>query len=137
MVDVDLVRYQLAHAEMRAEVELGWQRAQLFIALNPIVLVLAVDAEPLLAKLSIVTAAVVSMAGVLVLDASHERYRATRAVLLELALELHAEADWKTTGGMREFGGRPRGEGPRITTIVQMLLWAYVVLDILATGCVH
>lgn len=131
MTDLLLARYQMAYAEYRGEVLLGSERQLLFVILNPTVVAFG-SYSAQLADLALVLAALASCVGILLVTRSHQRYQRTRGVLLERAKELGAEADWQTTGGMREARGEPRWEGPRVTTAIKVLLALYVAFDVLA-----
>lgn len=111
MTDLNIERWKLAHAEYRAEVALGWDRQKLFLTLSPTLTVGAVlaglaergttHAHRLAAQLAFMVAALVALAGTLVVYRSHTRYRAARATLLKLEAELGI-SDQRTTGGQRE-----------------------------------
>jgi hypothetical protein len=127
-----LERYKIAYAEYRAEVSLGNERQKLFVTLNPVIAALSSSTHVDLASAALVLAAGASLLGVLLVARSHGRYQRTRDVLLGHARELGWEADWQTTGGMREAQGAPRWEGPRVTSAVKTLLVLYAVFDVLA-----
>lgn len=122
--------YQLAHAEYRAEVELGWRRAQLFLALGmagPVVVGLRSPLEGA-GVMTCLASAAACVAGVLIVRRSHGRYRATREPLQQLERELGV-AGIGTTGGMREGHGQARAEGYRVTTVLAVLLGGLGVLN--------
>lgn len=128
---VYLERYERAHAEMRAEAQLGAARAHLFIALGPVQLALvAMSRSATVAAVALVAAALASVCGVFVVTRSHERYVRTRMVLLERARALGAECDWQTTDGMQRR--MPFSESVRVVDAARLLLAAYIVLDLAA-----
>jgi hypothetical protein len=124
--------YKLAHAEYRAEVALGWERQKLFLTLN-LALIVIVSAfggrDRFAVQVALFAGAIVSIAGVLVVRRSHERYRATRTHLDGLTGQL-GMAGFETTGGMRHAHGKPRGERFRVVTVVTIVLGVFVLLDI-------
>jgi hypothetical protein len=132
-----LERYKIAYAEYRAEVTLGNERQKLFVTLNPVIAALSSSARIELATAALALAAGASVLGILLVGRSHGRYQRTRDVLLGLARELGWEADWQTTGGMREAQGSPRWEGPRVTSAVKALLGLYAAFDLVALCILH
>lgn len=121
----ELDRYKLAYAEYRAEVELGSRRQLWFLALGPALVALAsrgIRHELVIGTLLL--AACVSAAGIVVVRRSHERYRRVRDVLLSQVRELGVEGDWRATGGM----GGPR-EGVRVVVAVEAVLWVSLAVE--------
>lgn len=124
--------YKLAHAEYRAEVNLGWERQKLFLGFNPLVATLAASLAqhaPWGARAGLVSAALVSVAGILVVWRSHGRYRATRAHMQALERKLRIDG-LETTGGMREARGEPRLEGFRVVTVLMTILACLALLEV-------
>lgn len=127
-----LDRWKIAHAEYRAEVALGWDRAKLFVALSPALTTwLATTDTPrdTAVRVAFVAAALVAFAGALIVLRSHARYRAARAVVQRLEDEL-GFADLETTGGQREARGRARLERFRVVDIVAAVLVVIAGLDV-------
>lgn len=126
-----LVCYQLAHAEYRAEVDLGWRRASLFVVLGMVGPALAClrdlgrDAWPACAA-----SAAACIAGLLLVRLAHARYRSTREHLRMLEQQLRLGVGMSTTGGMREAQGKPRAERYRAVTVLSVLLALLAVLNI-------
>lgn len=123
-----LERYKLAHAECRAEVTLGWQRQQTFMLLVVGLTAAAVftsDGVRMLAFMSFV----VAWEGIMVIRASHRRYRAARDAVLALEDSL-GFSDLQTTGGQREARGKPRSERYRVVDIVTAVLAIIGALDV-------
>jgi len=125
-------RYKLAHAEYRAEVALGWDRQKLFLVLPATLtaLVSSLATHRLAAQVALGTAALVALAGALVVFRSHGRYRATRASLqaLEDALGI---TDLQTTGGQREARGSMRLEAFRVVDVLLAVFLLIALLDVL------
>lgn len=124
--------YKIAHAEYRAEVNLSWERQKLFLGFNPVVATLAAtlaEHAPLAARAGLLTAACVSIAGILVVWRSHGRYRATRAHVQALERKLGIDG-LETTGGMREARGEPRLEGFKVVTVLMTILGCLAVLEV-------
>lgn len=127
-------RWQLAHAEYRAEVALGWDRQKLFLTLSPtltagIASLADHGAHAHAAQLAFMVAALVALAGTLVVYRSHTRYRAARATLLRLETELGFE-DLQTTGGQREARAGLRLEKFRIVDVLVVVFLLIAALDV-------
>jgi uncharacterized membrane protein YfcA len=76
-----LAHYQLAHADHRAEVQLSWDRARFFLALNAALLVAGsaiATASPRAALAPLALGVVLSVIGALIVARSHGRTRRTR-----------------------------------------------------------
>ena len=129
--DLLVERWKVAHAEYRAEVALGWDRMKLFVTLNPVLTagIVASDARPHTARLALVAAAAVALAGTLIVRRSHSRYQATRAVVLRLEDEL-GFADLQTTGGQRAAREGPRLEWFRVVDVLAFVFVGIAVLDV-------
>lgn len=127
-----LERLKLAHAEYRAEVALGWDRQKLFLTLNPVLTagLLASGAHTLAARYACVLAALIALAGALVVRRSHGRYRAARAALQRLEDQLGLE-DLQTTGGQREARGGLRLERFRVVDVLVGVFLLLAGLDLL------
>lgn len=126
-----LERLKLAHAEYRAEVALGWDRQKLFLTLNPVLTagLLANGAHTLTARCACVLAALIALAGALVVRRSHGRYRAARAALQRLEDQLGLE-DLQTTGGQREARGGLRLERFRVVDVLVGVFLLLAGLDL-------
>lgn len=124
-------RLKLAHAEYRAEVALGWDRQKLFLTLNPVLTAgLAVaPTHTLAARLGYVAAAVVAIAGALIVRRSHTRYQAARAALQHLEDKLGLE-DLQTTGGQRAARGGLRLERFRIVDVLALTFLVLALVDL-------
>jgi len=129
--DILVERWKIAHAEYRAEVALGWDRMKLFITLNPILTagIAVSEARPRAAQLALVAAAVVALAGTLIVRRSHSRYQATRAVLQHLEDEL-GFADLQTTGGQRAAREGMRLEWFRVVDVVTGVFVLLAIVDV-------
>lgn len=126
-----LERLRLAHAEYRAEVALGWDRQRLFLTLNPVLTagLAATGAHTLAARLACGVAAIVALAGALVVLRSHGRYRAARAALQAREDALGYE-DLQTTGGQREARGGLRLERFRVVDLLVAVFVALAAVDV-------
>ena len=72
---------------------------------------------------------VVAWEGIMVIRASHRRYRAARDAVLALEDSL-GFSDLQTTGGQREARGKPRSERYRVVDIVTAVLAIIGALDV-------
>lgn len=126
-------RYKLAYAEYRAEVALGTERQKLFVLLAPAVAAFVSNRETAIAVLAFVLSAAASVVGILLVDRSHSRYLATRAVIMRLGEQLGWD-DLQTTGGMREARGLLRIEPFKVTGAVKVLLGLYAAFDLVAAA---
>ena len=124
-------RLKLAHAEYRAEVALGWDRQKLFLTLNPVLTagIAVAGGRTLAAQLALGAAALVAVAGTLIVLRSHGRYQAARAALQRLEDQLGLE-DLQTTGGQREARGMPRLERFRVVDVLVVVFMLIALLDI-------
>lgn len=127
-----LERLKLAHAEYRAEVALGWDRQKLFLTLNPLLTagLAASDVHTPAARLAAGAAALVAIAGMLIVLRSHGRYQAARAALLQLedALDLQ---DLQTTGGQRELRAGLRLEKFRVVDVIVTVFALLAAVDVM------
>jgi cbb3-type cytochrome oxidase subunit 3 len=113
-------------------VNLGWERQKLFLGFNPVIATLAATLAthaPFAARIGLLTAALVSIAGILVVWRSHGRYRATRAHMQSLEKAL-AIPGLETTGGMRVERGEPRFEGFKVVTVQMTILGVLAALEV-------
>lgn len=126
-----LERYKLAHAEYRAEVALGWDRQKLFLTINPALTALLSSQVHvgIGARLALGAAALVALAGLLIVRRSHTRYRATYATLAALEDQLGI-TDLQTTGGQREARGSLRLENFRVVDVISALFAVLAALDL-------
>jgi hypothetical protein len=126
-----LERYKIAHAEYRAEVAIGWDRQKLCLTLSAALTgaVAVAATRPLAARLTLVAAALIAIAGVLLGVRSHARYRATREQLraIEDALGI---SDVQTTGGQREARGAARFERFRVVDVLAMVFVLIAAIDV-------
>lgn len=135
-----LALHQLAHAEHRAEVQLGWERQRFFLGVNAVLLTAgsAISAASPAAALPVLAlGAVLSLVGTLVVTRSHGRTRRTRDELDQAARRAGVEGPG-TTGGQRVLAGRARGEGYRVVTLVVVALGVNGAIDVgmaVAVGC--
>lgn len=124
-------RLKLAHAEYRAEVALGWDRQRLFLTLSPLLTAGLAASGPVTvgARLACLAAALVALAGTLVVLRSHGRYRAARAALQRIEDQLGFE-DLQTTGGQRAARELPRLERFRIVDLLVVVFLLLAAVDI-------
>jgi hypothetical protein len=123
--------YQLAHAEHRAEVALGWARQRFFLAVNAALLAAgsAISAASPTAALPVLAfGAVLSLVGALVVARSHGRSRRTRGELDAAARRAGVEGP-AITGGQRVLQGKARGERYRVVTLVVVALGVCGAMD--------
>lgn len=135
-----LALHQLAHAEHRAEVQLGWERQRFFLGVNAVLLTAgsAISAASPVAALPVLAlGAVLSIIGALIVARSHGRTRRTRDEL-DAAARRAGIVGPETTGGQRVRQGKERGEGYRVVTLAVVALGSCGAIDVgmaVAVGC--
>jgi hypothetical protein len=123
--------YQLARADHRAEVALGWSRQRFFVGVNAALLAAGcaiASWSPLAALPVLGLGAVLALVGALVVARSHGRARRTRDEL-DQAARRAGVAGPQVTGGQRALHGKPRREAYRVVTVVVVALGTCGVLD--------
>lgn len=129
--DALLKAYELAHADHRAEVGLGWERQKFFLSLNPAILIIAggiaARSNPA-AVAAFAVGTVLSIVGALTVARSHGRTRRTRDTLDACAHRVGVEGP-EITGGQRALHGKPRGERFRVVTLMIIALVVNALLD--------
>jgi hypothetical protein len=123
-------RLKLAYGELRSEISLNWDRQKLFLTLNPALTTLIVAvAHGWPRRLCLLSAALIALAGTLIVRRGHTRYQASRAVVLRLEDELGIQ-DLQTTGGQREARGGLRLERFRVVDVLVAVFLVLAVLDV-------
>lgn len=122
---------ELAHADHRAEVALGWSRQRFFVAVNAALLAAGsaiATSSPTMALPVLVLGVVLSLVGALVVAWSHGRTRRTRDELDAMARRAGVEGPG-ITGGQRVLRGEARGERYRVVTLVVVALVVNGMVD--------
>ncbi len=127
-----LKSYELAHADHRAEVSLGWELQKFFLSVNPAILVTAgalstVSTLGAIAVLGVGT--VTAFVGALAVARAHGRTRRTRNWLRARASAIGLEGP-EITGGQQELKGKPRSERFRIVTLMVSALAINALCDL-------
>jgi hypothetical protein len=129
--DALMKAYELAHADHRAEVSLGWERQKFFLSLNPAILITAGGIAArfhLAAVAALGVGTVLSIVGALTVARSHGRTRRTRDTLDACAHRVGVEGP-EVTGGQRALHGKPRKERFRVVTLMIIALAINALLD--------
>lgn len=130
------LRYQIAHSEYRAEVQLGWERQKFFltlaVAISTGVMLDLGGGDYGLAATALQLSTTIAFAGSLISTRSHKRYKAAiqQVQKIEDALLI---TDVQTTGGQRTNRGAVRGEWFSVGTVISFVFAMIVLFNVAAT----
>lgn len=137
-----LTLYRLAIEEYRFEINLGWERQKVFLAINPTLLGLIgammgrgqSEDGAWFIRGALFAALAVSMLGIFVVRKSHTYYQNAKRHFgaLEDHLAIPVELRFQTTDGMREANmAAPSQRRFRVLEAVLLVLWVFALLDVI------